>query len=148
MSDEQETQFDPEQYYPPVAGGMVDTARKQRAAAQAPADAAAKTKMTPVTVKIREPDLFAAKTMTIAAGASAQAMPADPNRKRGVLNLLTASAAVTVARDRSGADTGTGYTMQSGNPPLEFGHTREVWLSNPGDATVQVSVMTESYESE
>lgn len=142
----------PELHFPPKPGGLVDTARRQ-AEASANAQAAAAPvptvrKVPPVTVKVREPDLFAAKTMNIAAGASALAMPADPNRKHGALNLLTASASVIVARDRSGADTGTGYTMQSGNPPLELGHSREVWLHNPGDAAVQVSVLTESYESE
>lgn len=138
-------------YFPPVPGGLVDTARKRAAAEQEQAAQVSETgpgKVPPVTVKIREPDLFAAKTMAVAAGASAQAMPADPNRKRGVLHLVTASASLVVARDRSGADTGTGYTLQSADPPLELGHTREVWVSNPGGDLVQVSVLTESYETE
>lgn len=140
-----------ERYFPPVAGGQVDTVRKQEAAHTAQATSllpAPKAKPKPITVKIREPDMFGAKTITLVAGQSAQAMPADPNRKRGVLNLLTDSAKVLVARDRSAADTGTGYVMVSGNPPLELGHRREVWLNNPGTSTIQVSVLTESYEKE
>lgn len=139
---------DPELHFPPTPGGLVDTARRQAAATRAPEPDAGPLKVAPVTVKVRAADLFAAKTMTVGAGMSAQAMPADPNRKRGVLSLLTASAKVVVARDRASADTGTGYTVQSGDSALELGHTREAWLFNPGAAAVQVSVLTESYESE
>jgi hypothetical protein len=142
---------DAEAYFPPVPGGRVDTARKQAAARHDQAAAvpeAAPRKARPITVKVREPDMFGTKTITLAAGAISQAIPADPNRKRGMLNLITASASVVVARDRAGADTGTGYTLVSANPPLEIGHTREVWLSNPGGSAVQVSVLTESYSQE
>lgn len=149
MTDTSSPLADAEQYFPPKPGGAVDTARKQAAAAQAAVpDVYVPVKVPPVTVRLREPDLFAAKTVTVTAGASALAMPADPDRKRGVLNLVTASAQVTVARDRASADNGTGYVMESANPPLELGHRREVWLHNSGSSSVQVSVLTESYERE
>lgn len=151
MTEQPSIVADAERYFPPVAGGQVDTARKQKAAHAAQAasvPAPAKPKPKAITVKVREPDLFGAKTITLAAGQSTQAMPADVNRKRGVINLLTDSVKVLVARDRSAADTGTGYTLVSGQPPLELGHRREVWLNNPGSAAIQVSVLTESYETE
>jgi len=146
----------PEDLYPPRPGGLVDTARKTKAAQesaardQAEKDAAAKPRKTkPVTVKIRQPNLFGAKTINLAEGQSTMAMPADPNRKRGKLNLLTASASVLIARDRSSADMGSGYTLMSGQPPEEFEHTREVWVNNPSNSTsIQVSVYTESYDQE
>lgn len=141
--------------FQPRPGGLVATARKQRAAQetaaaqQAEHDAAPRPRKTrPVTVKIRQPNLFGAKTMVIAAGASAMAMPADPNRKRGMLNLITSSATVLIARDRSSADSGTGFILQSGQPCMPIEHTREVWLNNPGGSAIQVSVFTESYDKD
>ena len=153
-----ETTPDPETLYPPRPGGQVDAARRERArhlaafhaqnAAQAAADAARPMKIRPVTVKTRQPDEWGARTLTLAAGTSAMAMPADPDRKRGKLNLLTAAASVLIAKDRSAADSGTGYTLMSGQPPEQLEHTREVWLSNPGAAAIQVSIYTETYSRE
>jgi len=138
--------------FQPRPGGLVDTARKQRARQQSAAQAQAEKdaepkprKQRPIPVKIKQPDDWGARTITLAEGQSIQAMPADPNRKRGKVNLLTASASVLIAKDRSAADSGTGYTLQSGQPPEEFEHTREVWLNNPGASSIQVSVYTESY---
>ena len=141
--------------FQPRPGGLVEAARKQRAAQESAAAQKAEQDAAPrprkahtVTVKIRQPNLFGAKTMTIAAGASAMAMPANPNRKRGKINLITSSATVLIARDRSSADSGTGYILQSGQPPETFEHTREVYLNNPGASAIQVSVFTESYDQD
>lgn len=145
MSDTQEAQFDPEVYFPPRPGGFVDTARKQAAANQSPAAEPVTRSPRPVTVKVPGPDLFAAKTITIAAGVSALAAPLDPDRNLIILNFISTAGSVIIARDRSGADTGTGFYLQAGQPMIPLTHTREVWLHNPGSQAVQVSVLTESY---
>lgn len=151
MTDTSSPLADAEQYFPPRPGGLVDTARKQAAAAAAQAavpEVYVPVKVPPVTVKNQGPGLFAPKTVTVAAGGSAMAMPADPHRTLGILNLTSASGSVVIARDRASADTGTGFTLLAGQAMVPLTHTREVWLHNPGTGTVQVSVLTESYESE
>lgn len=138
--------FDAEELFPPRPGGMVETARRN--AVSVTAAEITPPKVGPVTVKVNGPDMFAAKTITLAAGASALAMPADPGRAAGLVNMVSTAGQAVIARDRSAADTGTGYVLLAGQPPVPVAHTREVWLSNPGDASVQVSVLTESYSSE
>jgi len=138
----------PGELHPPVPGGLVDTARKLRARHEAQAAEAAPPPPRPnrpVVVRQQGPDNFGARTITIAAGTSVLAMPADPGRVLAIVNLVTTAAAVLIARDRAAADTGTGYLLESAAPALPLTHTREVWLNNPGGSSIQVSVLTEGY---
>lgn len=143
---------DVEEIFPPKPGGMVDRHRKRRAEQEAAAaeernaaEAIQEPSYKAVKVAPESPETFAAQTVTIAAGGNALILPFSPYRYRAVVAVITAASSVVLAKDQSAALGQVGFTLATAAPPLQLFTRAQVWAFNPGGATVQVSVLAESY---
>lgn len=137
--------------FPAKPGGLVDQARKRKAAeaAKAEQDANAEQEIEEraykaVKVALETPEVFNATSFNIAAGSYAMVLPADDFRDRAVVNLVTATATAVLAKDASNAAGQNGYTIST-LVPLEIRSRGQVWAYNPGADLIQVAVMSETY---
>lgn len=149
-----EVTHDVEELFPPRQGGLVDRARKRKADEEAKAreaeNAAERIEERSVkAVKVAQemPEVFVAQVINIGAGQAQRILPSNPYRYRAVVNVVTASSTVIIAKDDAAAYGQNGFYLAAGlNLPL---NTRaQVWAYNPGDAVIQVSVLAESYSPE
>jgi hypothetical protein len=122
--------FDPEELFPPKAGGMVDTARKktaadasQLAAYNAAQDApVAGTPYGAVRVRPEAPDAGTIRTVTLSeAYPVARLLPADPGRRTAVVLAIDNDVYVTGSQGLANDVAGTATAGQVGYFPAGIG---------------------------
>jgi hypothetical protein len=143
-----------EELFPPRPGGLVDRHRKaqaEREAAQHERENAAEpvteSAQKAVKVAVISPEIFIPITYTIAPGSITQILPRSVRRSRSLIQVITAAGTIVLSRDQGAALSGTGFTVLYGIPvPL---NTRaQVWAYNNTGSNVQVSVISELYDSD
>jgi hypothetical protein len=141
---------DAEELFPPKPGGMVDTARKQKAAqaqdAATPAtgETVADQGYNAIRTVVQAADTYSARTLNVGAGVTSILLPEDRNRKRATILVSTASATIVMSQNQGNAANGTGFTLPSAVPLVTEGKGI-LYVYNPGDSAVQVSVLAELY---
>lgn len=143
-----------EEKFPPKPGGMVDTFRREETRIKEQLagndehgvieeDAQG---YAAIRVQVEQPDVFAAKTVTVGAGKTALLLPADRLRDRALIWVNTTGASVVVAKTRPDADNGAGATLVQGMPPVELRTRAAVFVSNQGTTSVSVSAVSEAHQ--
>lgn len=140
--------------YPPKPGGLVDKHRKRVAAEQAEVEGETQElerieqpSYRAVKVAPESPEVFAAITYTISAGATAPILPLNKYRYRATVMVITASGSVVLAKDNGNAISGVGFVLPVNVPVVLFSRA-QVYAFNNTQSSVQVSVMMESYAPE
>jgi hypothetical protein len=146
---------DPEEMFPPVAGGAVDTVRRLRAAEQDQADANAAEQGAPIygtpysAVRVRPeaPDTGTARTVTLtAAYPVAQILAADPRRRSAVILAIDSDVYLTgsqgLAQDVAGSTQATQVFYLPAGIAVPVDNQGEYWVAATTTATnTRVSVM-------
>lgn len=140
--------------FPPRPGGLVHKHRQRVAAAQAEVQEDAQEQerieqpsYKAVKVAPESPEVFTAITTTIAAGGTAPILPLNKYRYRAVIMVITTGGSAVLARDNGNAISGSGFVLPA-NVPLILMTRAQVWAFNNTGASVQVSVISESYAPE
>lgn len=138
---------DVEALFPAKPGGIVERARKDKAAREAAAEAARQANepvqepnFKSVKVTVLSPEITATNVVNIPAGGTAMILPNNEYRSRAVIK---ASAALVIAKDQSQALGGVGYPYAVTDPPLVVNSRAQLWAFAAGAATV--TVLVESY---
>ena len=154
-----------EKLFPPRPGGLVDTARKARAAvdelaAQAPQQDAAGARFDPVRTQLRVPEVASATTIVVATGAANTAAVqrlagTDGQRYKAV--VMTLDEAVIVCFSRAAAEDPRNASNAAGmsaggfvlpvNVPLPVDTTAEVWVAATSSTATRVSFIRQSYSA-
>jgi len=136
--------------YAPAPGGMVDTARKAKAAAQAQAHGTMKAEgdkpreAKPVKVHEEDAQVFTARSLVLGPGTSMLLLPQDKNRKRATITVVTASATAVLSPSESSAQLGNGFILPTGLLlPVESQGI--LYVGNPTGANLQVTALMEMY---
>lgn len=147
--------MNPEELFPPKPGGMVDTVRRQRQAEQDQAAslddavaAAAPGDYTAVRVRISQPDLATARTVTLSsANPVAPLVPRDDQRRAAVViavdNDIWISANEGTANDLAGTSgAGSAFYLPAGIG-FPFDTRAQLWVAcTTTSASSRVSVFT------
>lgn len=130
----------------PVPGGMVDSARKasQATPAAAPQVEVEDQGYAAIRVEPQSPDVFGARTMTIAPSVTMICLPHDLKRRRATIEVVTTGGTVILSQTQGNADGGVGYTLSAGTQ-LVLQATGILYVNNPGGSTCQVAVLSELY---
>lgn len=149
-----------EELFPPKPGGMVDTTRKEQAAAQAQAgQGAAGTVGEPsyeaVKVDVLEPEVGAGRTISVSTTLNSvqRILGTDPNRKRAV--VMTLDEPIVVCNSQGSASDSRNSSNAAGqsaggfvlpvNVPLPVKSRGEVWVAATSSTATRVSIWAESY---
>lgn len=149
-----------EELFPPKPGGLVDTTRKEQAAAQQQAGQAStgsvgEPSYEAVKVDVLEPEVGAGRTISVSTttNATVRILGADPNRKRAV--VITLDEPIVVGNSQASASDSRNATNTAGqsaggsvwpiNVPLPIKSRGEVWVAATSSTATRVSIWAESY---
>ena len=96
-------------------------------------------------VQPESPDVFGARTITLATKQTAICLGHDVNRARATIQVVTTSGSVILASTQGNADSGVGYTLTQAMNPLVVTARGILYVNNPGGSSCQVSVLSELY---
>jgi hypothetical protein len=155
------TDMSPEELFPPVAGGMVDTARKQRAAGQEQLAALPEPDALPV-LKIAVPvrqqaaELARARTFSVSTANNnpiAELLGRDDNRRNAVIITLDEPVVISfsqqAAEDPRNAANAAGLSANGGvlpvGVPLPVDYRGVIYCTATSSTATRVSVWAFSY---